>query len=185
MSLIEAMFAGMENAEGFGTGQYFDEGRFLVRPKAIKLVTSRRPENAGKHFFTVEFEVLESSNPAVEIGATRSYQVKIEGNQYAFADVKGFIAALIGLDPKNLPSPQKDPRTHDLLKKITIALCDEEYAKALPAADAEAAAILGELAGVPVKLEAFKKATRPKAPGLPGGVFTVHTWAPAEAAPAQ
>jgi hypothetical protein len=170
------MFAGMDTAEGFGAGQYFEEGRFDLVVKSIKCVTSRRPENAGKHFFTAEFEVISSSNPEVAPGASRTYQVKIEGNTYAFADIKNFVFALTGTDPKNAPTPKQDPELHKFATAIAMALVDEEYAaKVAP----EVREMVAEIAGLPVKLETFKKPTRPKPGQATGGLFTIHQWSPA------
>jgi hypothetical protein len=183
MGLAEQMFSGMDTAEGFGAGQYFEEGRFDLVVKSIKCVTSRRPENAGKHFFTAEFEVVHhdpaGAGPAVPAGASRTYQVKIEGNTYAFADIKNFVFALcLGTDPKSAPTPKQDPELHKDATAIAMALVDEEYAARIQVERPEIAAIVAEVPGMPVKLEAFKKATRPKPGQSTGGTFTIHQWSP-------
>jgi len=183
MGLAEELYKDMPNAEGFGAGKYFDDGRYDLRVKSIKCITSRNASNgnAGKHFFTVEFEVLSSSNPGVEVGESRSWQVKIEGNTYAFSDIKNFIFALcLDTDPKDAPPPKKNPELHAMATNIAMALSDEEFAAK---ADDVTQAFVADVVGMPVKLEAFKKATLAK-PGKPAGVFTLHQWSPATAAPA-
>jgi hypothetical protein len=183
MGNIDAMFAGMETAEGFGTGQYFDDGNFHIIVRSLKLVTSRNPKTVGQHYFTVECEVTKSSNTSIAVGSKRTYQVKIEGNIYAFADIKNFVFAMLGDNPEKVLPPAKDPAAHKQATAIVKALCDEEYLAKLKASqskeDQDTIELVESLVDVPLRLEAFKKANTTK----PGN-FTVHKWAPLEEAAA-
>jgi len=178
MTGFAQLFEGMEKAEGYGTGKYFEEGKYLVRVKSLKVVKSKNPATLGFPFFIAETEVLKSNNPEVTPGVSRTYNVKIQGNQYAFADLKNFIFALaLDIDPKS-PPPLGDP-AHALATKIVSGAVDPEYLAKLRTTDSGVAEIVDALPGLCVNLEAFKKATRAKPGQTQGGFFTIHNWSPA------
>lgn len=162
---VDKMFAGMATAQMFGKGIFMGEGRFGVRTKLIKLNEGHK----GKSFI-VEFEVLSSTNEKHAIGSSGSWVVKMD-KPNAFSDIKGFVAALIGMDPKSIRKPEEDPATHETLAKYAKAACDADFAKKI-----------GEepdfLIGVDLNLETVLKKT------LAGKDFTVHNWSPAEEAAA-
>lgn len=173
---VESAFANMDRASLNGSGQYFEEGRFLLRLKAAK------GNNGYKGpCFIAEFEVLDSSNPECAVGATRSFVVKLRDNDYAMGDIKALVFALaLDTDPKAAGSYEKNPELHKLAAEITKAICDDNYAKKIEGT--KAGMIAKELVGCTVKLETFKKPTRPKPGQTSGGVFTVHNWSPDTAA---
>src|SRR5689334_2270240 len=103
---IEAYFEGMERAEVFGKGQYFKEGNFRVRTKALKV-------NNGQNglCFIAEFDVIESTSAEDPVGSTRSWVVKMgPTNKNAFSDIKSFMFALLGVDPKKAGKPEENPQ---------------------------------------------------------------------------
>lgn len=172
MSNIEQMFAGMDKAAMFGSGQYFSEGNYRVATKSLKV------NNGFKGLcFIAEFEVLESTSAKDPIGATRSWVVKMGAtNKNAFSDIKSLIFALTGVDPKKAGQPEENPQLHSQAAELVKAACDADYAKKI-GLEPDA------LVGIELKLQAFGKATRPSAEKPQGGIFTVHNWSPADAAP--
>lgn len=92
------MFDGIEDAQVSKSGQYFKPGSYRVKIKAVKGQESSA--TPGKHFFIVETEVLESSNPDIPVGNERS-QVITMGEQMALPNVKMFMAAVSGVDPNS------------------------------------------------------------------------------------
>ena len=164
----EQAFYGMEKVQLFGSGQYFSEGDFLVKTRNLKL-------NSGYKgtCFIAEFEVVESSNTADPVGSTRSWVVMMgPKNKNAMSDIKALFFALSGTDPKKVGAPEEDPALHSQAAEMAKAACDSAYAKKVGIA-------AGTFEGLPVKLQAFAKATRPTPDKPQGGTFTVHSWSPA------
>lgn len=165
---IEAYFEGMERAEVFGKGQNFKEGNFRVRTKALKV-------NNGQNglCFIAEFDVIESTSAEDPVGSTRSWVVKMgPTNKNAFSDIKSFMFALLGVDPKKAGKPEENPQLHAQAAQAVKAACDAQYAASIgvPANAFE---------GRDVLLQTWVKATRPKPPSTEPGKFTVHAWTPA------
>lgn len=174
---IEAFFDGMEKAEVFGKGQYFKEGNFRVRTKALKV-------NNGNNglCFIAEFEVVSSDQPidaegkqADPPGSTRSWVVKMgPTNKNAFSDIKSFVFALLGVDPKKAGKPEENPQLHAQATQAVKAACDAQFAATLGLPP-------NAFEGRDVLLQTWVKATKPKPPSNEPGKFTVHNWAPAPA----
>ena len=162
------MFAGMDTAPLFGTGQYFSEGEFVVKAKSLKVHSGYKGT-----VFIAEFEVVESNNTADPPGATRSWVVKMGAqNKNAFSDIKSLMFALaLDVDPKKVPPPESDPAIHAQATEFVKIACDADYAKSKGADPTQ-------LEGMPVRLSTFGKKTRPSPEKPQGGTFTVHAWAP-------
>ncbi len=170
---VEAMFAGMDKAQMMAGGQYVKgEGKFLACSKGFKI-------NSGYKgtFLIFEFEVLESTSPEDPAGCTRSKVIELSAkNKYAFSDTKSIVFALMGHDPKRVGSPEENPALHAQAAEIVKAACDPGYAAKI-GMDPDA------LVGINLRLETFRKPTRPTVERPQGGLFTVHNWLPAEATP--
>lgn len=190
MSNIEAMFAGMDQANLFGTGQWFAEGNFVCRTKSFKCIDGFKGRS-----FIAECEVVESNNPKDKPGDVRSWVVKMGGtNRNAFGDIKGMIfAAAMGLDPTKMGQPT-DPgnvvvegifsslpitqrtmtnaQAHAQATQLVMAACDADYARKVGLQP-------GMLENIIVRLQTFAKPTRATQDKPQGGVFTVHKWFPA------
>ena len=160
---VDRMFAGMAQAEAKGAGQYFGVGRFLLRTKNIFAKEGFKPA------FIAEFEILESTCATDPVGSSRSFFVNMKpDNPYAFSDIKKFLAALSGDNPKTLPSPAAAPEKHREIEQLAKAACDPAYAARIGMAP-------DALIGLPVRLETWQKPTKKV-----GGLFTIHDWSPAE-----
>lgn len=129
---IADMFNGMDTAPVFGKGQWFGEGKFLLKTKMIK---GHKGHNGNS--FIAEFEVLESQQqPDAEgklhdpVGSTRSWVVMMNPtNKNAFSDIKAFAFALTGKDPKTVGQPEENPQLHAQATQVVKCACDAEYAK--------------------------------------------------------
>jgi hypothetical protein len=169
MSQVEAVFAGLEKAQMFGSGTYFGEGNFDVRTRSLKYNNG----HTGPCFIA-EVEVL-SSDQAIDPatgkqkdppGSVRSWVVKLgPTNKNAFGDVKKFAFALLGIDSSRVGPPEDNPDLHKQAAEIVKAACDPEYAKTIKVPSSV-------FENIPLKLRTWAKPTRA------GGVFTMHAWSP-------
>lgn len=89
------MFTGIGEAQ-VGVGRrYFVQGKFKVKVQEVTSGTTRK----GMRFFAVESEVLESNADAFKPGDVASWFVKMDGNDSALGNIKGFLAAALDLPP--------------------------------------------------------------------------------------
>lgn len=169
---IEDMFKGMIDAQPIGRGNYINEnGEFLVTiSKAFG-----KDGFKGKSF-VLEFKIDESSNPAVPVGATRSWTVKWDKKQN-HADLKAMALAAFGLDA--LVGTEDVPNKRDADAKATYLVYAAAGAAVAGAASDKAKELLG-IAGdggeafVGQQLRLTTEKTKTQA----GGDFTRHTWSP-------
>lgn len=92
----------METATIGGGGNYLPSGfNGVVRIKRCHFHKGFEQDLA----FIAEYEVIESNMPGIAVGASYSwYQGKLEDKKMrttALGEIKGFIAAVIGIDPGN------------------------------------------------------------------------------------
>lgn len=183
MSGIAAMFDGMDKAQVFGSGQFFKEGKFLLRVKSIK-VNKGFKGNA----FIAEFDVLQSEQQpgadgkqADPPGSIRSWVVKLDnanGKGNPFSDIKCFAFALTGHDPKKAGQPEENPKLHAEATQVVKVAVDAEYAKSL---GLSSDIFTGQLVG----LQTHMKPTKPSVQNPQGGLFTVHNYFPVSQDTAQ
>src|SRR5580700_3970251 len=104
---IEELRAAMRDAQVFGKGQYFKEGRYQL--EVLKLFYKRTViDGSAKEHIICEFKVLASSNPAVEVGSTRSSVFSFHHSGWR-SRFKVLMLALIGVDPDgNIPKEAED-----------------------------------------------------------------------------
>jgi hypothetical protein len=161
---VEEMFRGMEKATMSQGGQYVKgEGKFLCLSKGFKVSDGHN----GK-FLHFEFEVLESTSPDDPVGCTRSKSIKwVESNKYKYSDAKAILFALLGKDPKRVPSPEADPKLHLHVTQLLGAALDPAYAAKINMSP-------DDLIDIPIGLTTWKKTKRD------GGPFTMHDWYPSE-----
>lgn len=170
------MFDGMDQAKTFGSGQYFGEGKFLLRVKSVKVNKGFKGDA-----FIAEFDVLQSEQSPDASGkmhdppgAIRSWVVKLQnqnGKGNAFSDIKCFAFALTGIDPKAAGQPEENPKLHQEAAQVVKVAVDPEYAKSL---GMSSDIFVGRLVG----LQTHAKPTKPTVQNPQGGVFTVHNYFP-------
>lgn len=163
---VDALFGNMAKAEIFGSGTYFEDGQHEVSLKNLFVKEGHKGQS-----FIAEFTVIQSSNPEVQVGATRSYVLKFE-NMYTMANVTKLVMALLGYE--NTQANQKNPAIRKEIELVTRAVLGSETAKAeLGEAYQE-----GLLTGTRIRVECTKVDTKPSAKNPQGGVRTDHSWSP-------
>jgi len=119
---------------------------------------SKQTQKSGTAFIA-EFEVLESDNPAHQIGSKGTYFVKMQQQQQAFSNILEMMAALLGFDITN---------------KDHVAQIDQQLrpqlAGLMTALETQGTAVLGgrETVSVECRIKLTQRGTE----------FTLHTWAP-------
>lgn len=88
-------FKGIQDAPVYKTGQYFKPGKYKVRIKAVKWVTSAV---GSKNYFVIETEVVQSDNTEVPVGGERSHVIDM-ASAMGKPNVKAFVACASGFDP--------------------------------------------------------------------------------------
>jgi hypothetical protein len=143
------------NAPIFEKGNFFNPGRYKLQ---LLKVISKQTQRSGLAFIA-ELEVLESDNPAHQIGSKGTYFVKMANQQQAFSNVLELMAALLGLDISNPAHVQQiDQQLRPQLAGLMTALETQG---------------VGVLSGnVFVSVECRKQRTQR------GNEFTRHAWAP-------
>jgi hypothetical protein len=87
-------FSGIEEAEGFGSGVYYEPGVFISQITECKSGETRD----GVKFFCAEFDILESTNPKLPPGTSVSWWVGIQKDTPALKNIKVFIATAMECD---------------------------------------------------------------------------------------
>lgn len=151
------LWDGLDTAQTYDRGTFLKPGRYTLK---IKNCIDKMTVKSGQAFI-VEFEVVETSDPANHpVGSTCSWFQKMSNRQVALGAVKEFMAAVYGY-------PLGDPNYK--------ARFEREVAPQLVAI-ATAATTSNSLAGQVVKVETSMVTTQPK-PGQPqGSPFTRHNW---------
>ena len=145
-----SMFAGIKDAKATQGGLYFLEGNYKVKICRVFSMTSRKKED----LFIVECEILESDNPNRKPGMRPSWVVNLK-HDAALGNIKGFVAAVNGIDPSD--SEKVDE------------LVDEEACEVVASKE-------NPMEGTVMPLQCVNTKTRE------GGDFTLHKWGAAEAA---
>ncbi len=161
---IDALFSNMASAPVFGKGAYFEAGIFKVKVKTFKVNDGFN----GKAFIS-EFDVLESNNPNIAVGSTRSF-VLLWTNKYLMADISVLVMALLGEDPSK-GNNANDPALRALVAQFTRAALGSEAAKKELGSDYQDGMFIGK----EIRLECTLKP-----PGKSGKPFTSHKWSPLE-----
>ena len=119
MGTIDELRASMRAAQVFGKGQYFEPGRYTLEVQ--KLFYKRTTiDGTAKENIICEFKVLESSNPAIEVGSTRSSVFAFHHKGW-LPRFKALVLALIGIDPDAKVPPAAEEAATD----VYVALRDE------------------------------------------------------------
>jgi hypothetical protein len=171
---LDQLFEGMTTSVSSNRSDFFLDGRYLLETKSFEY----RPNGHKGTSFIAQFKVLSSDNPAVPVGSTRSWVVKLDGpkdqRERAMGDIKNLFFSLLGKVPSSVPKPEVDMAPH--IEAVHLFKCsiDENYAAA------KGEGVTGaDMLGIRVELEATLVDTRPKTPGGPVGKFTRHSWSPA------
>lgn len=167
---IEDMFKDMGSAQGSNSGVFFTQGNYDVELYEIEY---RANGYKGKSAF-FRFKVTASNNPQHPVGASRVWICKLDKkpdeNKRTMADIKNLVFALTGLVPKDVGTPEENPKAHQQATSVFLAAIDKTYS---------------EKNGVPqdmllnrgCKLEALAIKTGGR-DGKAEGTFTRHVWAP-------
>lgn len=169
---LDTLFAGMEKSTTSDRSDFFKSGLYTVTTKSFEL----RDGHKGLSFIA-RFKVLESNNPELTPGSTRSWIIKLDGTKdqkaRAMGDIKGLIFALGGQTAAAVGSPEKNPQAHADAAKAFKCAVDETYA-------ATCRVPVDALIDLPVKLEVAEVDTKPTPTNPNGGKFSRHAWSPAE-----
>lgn len=111
----------MGAANPAGSGQYFDPGTYIA--KLTKHFYKLAQDGTGKEFVIFEFEVLQSSNPDIKVGSTRSETADPSKKGWE-ARLYALIDALLGIDPKSPLATSPEVRTQ--VVQISCALFSNE-----------------------------------------------------------
>jgi hypothetical protein len=144
------LFDGIGDAQVGQGGVYFLPGSYLVEVVRCFTLKSRKRED----LFIAECYIHESDNPDRKPGSKASWVVNFKQDA-ALGNIKGFIAACLGVSPSN---------TKAVDETVDIEACEL-------AVDGE-----NPLAGTMLRLWAVNKITKS------GNDFTLHNWEPHEAA---
>lgn len=94
-----SIFSGVEEAEVYGSGPYFEPGVFIAQITECKS-GERRTDKMG--YFTAEFDILDSTNPKLPPGTAVTWWVGIAVDTPALANIKKFIAKAMACDVKEV-----------------------------------------------------------------------------------
>jgi hypothetical protein len=138
--------SGFKAAQPFEKGQYLLPGRYQL--EIIRCIPKKT--RAGADAFIAEFKVLESDNPEITVGGTRSWYQATGDQAIAFPALMEFLQAVLN------PSPEEEEEFKDSCEDTMDAAISEENA----------------LGGSLVEVECYNKKTNK------GNDFTVHIWKP-------
>lgn len=110
-------FAGVNNAPDFETGKYFPWADSKYKCEISRVLV--KPARKGFNVFIAELNVLESTNPDVTPGTSRSWLQKLSVDG-ADSALKGFAYAALGIDKDD-----KDSKTKVDAAKALEAACDK------------------------------------------------------------
>lgn len=89
-------FDQIEESSSTAGGNYFKDGRHLVRVKALKMKTSRKKKDLA----ILESEIVEST--AHDPGASISWIVNLTDHEAGLGNIKGMLAALGGCEEEEV-----------------------------------------------------------------------------------
>jgi hypothetical protein len=123
---IDKMFDDMAGAAINDKGEFFSAGLYRCTVDSLEL----RDGHKGISFIA-KLKVVESNN-GTPAGVTRSWILRLDNKEtkdQVMGDIKGFIFAVKGLSPRQVPSPEKNPKVHEDAVKLFKAAIDPEFAK--------------------------------------------------------
>jgi hypothetical protein len=167
---LDTIFANMEKASISDKGAFFGPGLYLLQVESLEYRNGYKGES-----FIAKFKVLGSDNDEHGEGVTRSWIVKLDKPKtkvQVMGEIKSLFFSLLGVAPKDVPSPDKDPKAHADIVAMFKCAVDETYARS-KGVDPKA------FIGKKVRLEATTVKTAPSPERPTGGEFTRHAWSPA------
>ena len=87
-------FAGIDKAPPSTGGQYILQGNHILLVDACKIVNSQ--QGKARTLYVVETTVVESDNPEMKEGTTRSWVVNFD-HQPALSNIRSFVAAAMNM----------------------------------------------------------------------------------------
>lgn len=88
------VFDKIDEAEGFGGGVYFEPGVYVAQLVECK---SGHDREETFNFFVADFDVLESTNPAIPVGTRVAWFAKLQKDTPALKNVRVFMATAAGV----------------------------------------------------------------------------------------
>ena len=163
-----SVFSKIKEAQVSKSGQYFKEGNYKVRIKAVKLINSQA--GPAKQFFVIECEVMQSDNSDIQVGSEKSHVIDMS-KVMALPNIKGFMAAISGVDPtcETVNDDVEAFWKQELLKKELIE--ENEHVPFDDLCDLVVDEKINLLKDIEMKLECVTIQTREK-----GQDFTKHNW---------
>lgn len=155
-------FGGLGQAK-VGKSLYYEEGSYVVEILNCLLKKNRK----GQERFIIETKVHESSNPKRPVGCQPAQVITME-NDMAFPNIKGFIAAVLGVEPDYIPEEEIQDAAW-LAEKNLERADEEEKVDAWWEEQAEMV-VAGGANGLLLELTCTTITTRN------GNPFTLHQW---------
>ena len=106
------VFDGLDSARTFDQGNYFEQGKYLLKIKKCLIKDTFQSGQA----FIVEFEVVTSDNPNHKVGSTGSWVQKMTPKEISLPAIKSFIFAVVGAVT---PADREKVPCQDLADKAT------------------------------------------------------------------
>jgi hypothetical protein len=150
------LWDGLKSAQVFEKGAYLGPGTYDAE---IVRILTKQTQKSGLGFI-VELKVINSNNPEHKPGSKASWFQSMKSPPQAFAAIKEFVAAVLGIPAKEKDrlAAEIDPIIEKLMDRLTGA--------------ENAFGPQGDDPGRMVHVETFMKKTQR------GGDFTVHAWSP-------
>jgi hypothetical protein len=146
----------LKNAEVFGRGIYLLPGNYKLR--LLKMFTIETRDKGAA--LIVDFEVVESDNDRIPVGATKNWYQGLQDKDIAFPAVKDFLLALFGIDMSDDEAVEEfEEGLEDLMEESSDDAWKNKEAEDHP------------LHGKTIAVECFNKKTKKS-----GADFTVHNW---------
>lgn len=86
-----SIFAGIEQAQSYGGGQYLEPGHWDLEVQELKVFESS--QNPGRMYFAVEAKVLETTSETTSMGEMVTWLVNM-AQPSSLGNIKGFARAL-------------------------------------------------------------------------------------------
>lgn len=180
-------FDGVADAKVFTkTPPFPDAFDGIVSINELKAIQSRNPQSLGQTMLIVECTVIQSTTVAP--GSCHAQVINL--GKYGASDVKQIIGALFGADPGRQEQLDRlaDPSAFEHCAR-QVGMDPNTVPVEARKGGAFSVAILTFVTGQmqpfrnrQLKLQTYSKPTRPKYPGGPAGVFTMHNWRPVPSA---
>lgn len=178
---LDTVFGNMQAASVTDKGTFFTHGLYVCTLESIEFRNGYKGQSV-----IAKFKVDESNSEETSVGETRSWILKLDKpktKDQALGDIKSLVFASLGINPREVGSPDKNPAAHkqavDIFKANIDPAVMATLKEQLTAAGKNPDVVV--LKGKKVRLEATEVVTAPSPDRPAGGKFTRHTWTPYKA----